>query len=176
LLLIYKVPPEPPKNRIGVWRRLKSLGAVYLQGGVCFLPNTDDHVRGLKMVQNEISEAKGEAVILETAGLDKDQEEKVLVRFKADRDEQYVEFIDKCDDFERGIAKEVDANHFTYAELEENDVDFKKLQGWLDKIRKLDFYGAGLRRDAEDRLAACEVLLDGYAQRVFDKHAENREA
>ena len=176
VLLIYKVPPEPPKKRIAIWRRLKSIGAVYLQGGVCLLPKTDDHVRGLKMLENEIAETGGDAVILETVGLDQNQEEKVLARFKADRDEQYVEFIDKCADFEGEIAKETSANHFTYAELEENDVDLKKLQGWLDKIRKLDFYGAGLRREAEERLAVCEVVLDAYAQRVFDTHAENREA
>jgi hypothetical protein len=72
--------------------------------------------------------------------LDRNQEDKVVGRFKADRDEAYVEFIDKCADFEAEIAKEAAAEHFTYAELEENDVDLRKLQGWLEKIRKLDFY------------------------------------
>ena len=63
---------------------------------------------------------------------------------------------------------------FTYAELEEEDTDLKKLQGWLEKIRKLDFYGAPLREEAESRLRDCEELLDSYAQRVFDAHDENR--
>src|SRR3546814_3874952 len=80
--------------------------------------------------------------------------EKVIARFKADRDDAYEEFIDKCDDFEREVAKEVDASHFTYAELEENDVDLKKLQGWLTKIRKLDFYDAARAAEAEERLTA----------------------
>src|SRR3546814_88829 len=136
LLLTYKVPPEPAARRIAIWRRLKGMGAIYLQNGVCLLPKTDDHVRRLKMLENDVAEAKGESVILETVALDKGQEEKVIARFKADRDDAYEEFIDKCDDFEREVAKEVDASHFTYAELEENDVDLKKLQGWLTKIRK----------------------------------------
>jgi hypothetical protein len=176
LLLTYKVPPEPAKKRIALWRRLKGMGAVYLQNGVCLLPKTDDHVRRLKMLENDVAEMDGEAVILETAALDRSQEDKVLTRFKADRDEQYREFIDKCADFEGEIAKETAANHFTYAELEENDVDLKKLQGWLEKIRKLDFYGADLASEAAERLRACEVLLDAYAQRVFDAHDENRQA
>ena len=62
-------------------------------------------------------------VLLETVALDRGQEEKVIARFKADRDDAYEEFIDKCADFEGEIAKETSANHFTYAELEENDVD-----------------------------------------------------
>lgn len=99
---------------------------------------------------------------------------KVVARFKADRDEAYCEFLDKCADFEGEIAKETAAEHFTYAELEENDVDLKKLQGWLEKIQKLDFYGAALRADAQTRLIACEALLDAYAQRVFDAQHENR--
>jgi hypothetical protein len=174
LLLSYKVPAEPAAKRVALWRRLKGMGAVYLQNGVCLLPKTDDHVRRLKMLENDIREMSGEAVILAAVALDRLQEEKVVARFKADRDDAYREFIDKCDDFESEIAKETDALHFTYNELEENDVELKKLQGWLEKIKKLDFYGGKLADDAAQRLKACENLLDGYAQRVFEAHDENR--
>lgn len=173
-LLTYKVPPEPAKKRIALWRRLKGMGAVYLQNGVCLLPKTEDHKRRLKMVENEVAEMGGESVILETVALDRVQEEKVIVRFKADRDEEYKELLTRCKDFEAEIAKETAANHFTYAELEENDVDLKKLQSWLEKIRKLDFYGGTLVVEAQQGLQACEVLLDAYAQRVFEAHDENR--
>jgi vacuolar-type H+-ATPase subunit I/STV1 len=174
LLLTYKVPPEPAKKRIAIWRKLKGLGAVYLQSGVCLLPRTDDHVRRLKMVENDIAEMSGESVLLETVALDRGQEEKVLTRFKADRDEQYKEFIDKCHDFHREIEKETRAKHFTFAELEENDVDLKKLQDWLEKIKKLDFYGGDLAVDASEMLRESEALLEGYAQQVFESHEENR--
>ncbi len=173
LLLTYKVPPEPAKKRVALWRKLKGMGAVYLQNGVCLLPKTDDHTRRLKIIENEINEMDGESVLLETVALDRAQEGKVVARFKADRDEEYVEFLDKCDAFEAEIAKESAANHFTYAELEENDVDLKKLQSWLEKIVKLDFYGATLATKAAERLRGCETLLDSYAQRVFDAQDEN---
>jgi hypothetical protein len=174
LLLTYKVPAEPASKRIALWRKLKGLGAVYLQNGVCLLPKTDIHVRRLKMLENDIAEMKGDCVILETIALDKVQEDKVVARFKADRDDAYEEFIDKCDDFEREIAKEIAADHYSYAELEENDVDLKKLQGWLEKIKALDFYGAAQAGEAGGRLKGCEALLDDYAKRVFEAHEENR--
>lgn len=173
LLLTYKMPAEPAAKRIAVWRRLKGMGAVYLQSGVCLLPRTDDHSRRLKMLENDIAQSKGECVLLQTVALDVGQEEKVIGRFKADRDEAYEEFLDKCDDFEREVRKEVEARHFTYAELEENDVDLKKLQGWLAKIQKLDFYGAARAGEAQERLKGCEAVLDDYAQQVFRAHDEN---
>jgi hypothetical protein len=82
--------------------------------------------------------------------------------------------LDKCADCEAEIAKETAIGRFTYAELQENDVDLKKLEGWLEKIRKLDFYGAPLAADAQTRLQACETLLEAYAQRVFEAHDENQ--
>ncbi|MFN3868147.1 MAG: Chromate resistance protein ChrB [Hyphomicrobiaceae bacterium] len=173
LLLTYKVPAEPAAKRMAVWRRLKGMGAVYLQNGVCVLPKTEDHVRRLKMLEYEIAEANGESVILETVALDRTQEEKVISRFKADRDDAYVEFIDKCGDFEREVAKEIAADHYTYAELEENDVDLKKLKVWLAKIEKLDFYGGQRAAEARARLKGCEKVLDDYAKRVFDAQDEN---
>jgi hypothetical protein len=173
LLLTYKVPAEPSARRIAIWRKLKGMGAVYLQNGVCVLPKTDDHIRRLKIVEYDIVRAKGESVILETIALDRGQEDKVIARFKAERDEAYAEFIDKCDDFEREVAKEIAASHCSYAELEENDVDLKKLQGWLEKIGKLDFYGAARAEEARVRLKGCETVLDDYARRVFDAKGEN---
>src|SRR6266478_5609627 len=149
LLLTYKVPPEPAAKRVALWRRLKGMGAVYLQNGVCLLPKTDDHARRLKMLENEVAEIGGETVILETVALDRGQEDKVVARFQADRDE-------------------------AYRELEENDVDLKKLQVWFEKIKKLDFYDAELAAEAAERLKGCERLLDAYAQRVFEAHDENR--
>ncbi len=174
LLLTYKVPPEPAARRIAIWRKLKGMGAVYLQNGVCLLPKTDEHLRRLKMLEKDVEEAHGDSVLLETVALDRGQEDKVVARFRADRDEAYVEFIDKCDDFEREVAKEIAASHYTYAELEENDVDLKKLQGWLAKIEKLDFYGGEKAEEARTRLKGCEAVLDDYARRVFDAHDENK--
>jgi hypothetical protein len=98
----------------------------------------------------------------------------VIARFKADRDEEYRKFLDICDAFEAEIAKETAIGRFTYPELEENEVDLKKLEGWLEKIRELDFYGAPLAADAQARLQACEALLEAYAQRVFEAHDENQ--
>jgi len=174
LLLTYKVPPEPAKGRVALWRRLKGLGAVYLQNGVCLLPKTDEHVRRMKMLEKDIADLGGEAVILESVALDRAQEQKVVDRFKADRAEGYSEFIERCADFDKEIDKEMKAKRFNYTEIEENELELKKMRIWLAAIQKLDFYPDALGARAVERLRQCEALLDAFAQKVFEAHEENR--
>ncbi|MDE3027341.1 MAG: hypothetical protein KGH84_02945 [Paracoccaceae bacterium] len=174
LLLTYKVPPEPTGRRVSIWRRLKGMGAIYLQGGVCLLPKTDDHIRRLKIIENDVSQMGGEAVLLQTIAFDAAQRQKVLDRFMEDRNEQYRELLGKCIGFEREIDKEISICKFTYAELEEEDAEFRKLARWFEKIHRLDFYGAPLAQEARMALETCKSRLDDYARRVFDAHDENR--
>lgn len=175
LLLTYKVPMRPAKHRVGIWRKLKALGAIYLQNGVCVLPRTEEHLRRLKVLEREIADTGGEAILLHTASLDRAQQEKVVSRFAIERDEAYAEFISRCDDFEAEIARERAAGKFTYAEVEENEEDLVKLRTWLDKIVRLDFFGAPRRGEAQARLARCAAILDAYAHDVFAAQEENRE-
>ncbi|MBX9906086.1 MAG: chromate resistance protein ChrB [Burkholderiales bacterium] len=176
LLLTYKVPAEPTKIRVGIWRRIRSLGAVYLQNSICVLPLTMEHQRQLRMVQSDIEHAGGEAVILETLALDNKQEALVVSRFKRDREQDYEEFLEKCADYKKEIDKEIKAGHYTFAEVKENDEDLKKLKGWLDKIKVLDFYGAPACAAAEKQLAECEALLEGYADEVFEREQNAKAA
>jgi len=80
------------------------------------------------VLQNDVAEMDGESVILETVALDRSRQEKVVARFKSDRDQEYREFISKCSEFKAEIAKESKARRFDYAEIEENAVNLKKLQ------------------------------------------------
>lgn len=169
LLLTYKVPAAPSKFRVAIWRRIRSLGAVYLQNSICVLPTTTEHQRQFRMIQADIDRAGGEAVIFETLALDAKQEERVVAYFKHDRDQDYEEFLDKCGDYKKEIEKEVKADHYTFAEVKENDEDLKKLKNWLERIKVLDFYGAPARATAEQRLAECEELLEAYANEVFER-------
>jgi polyphosphate kinase 2 (PPK2 family) len=72
------------------------------------------------------------------------------------------------------VQKEYDAHHFTYAELEENEVDVVKLRNWLARIRERDVFGARGRDAAGQAVARCEKSLEEYAARVYAEEAETR--
>jgi hypothetical protein len=172
LLLVYRVPSDPTRLRSAVWRRLKSLGAIYLQNSAAALPASVSAERALRKLRSEILDMSGTAVLLSCAVLAGEQD--VRTAFQAARNDEYEEIVDKCHDFVAGLDKEYVANHFTYAELEENEVDLVKLRNWLARVRERDAFGAQGRVPAEAELSRCEEELERYAARVYAEEAESR--
>jgi DNA-binding transcriptional regulator PaaX len=172
LLLVYRVPSEPTRLRAAVWRRLKSLGAIYLQNSAAALPVSVTAERAMRKLRSEILSMSGTAVLLNCAVLAGEPE--IKAAFQAARDDEYAEILDKCEDFLAQVRKEYVAAHFTYAELEENEVDLVKLRNWLRRVTDRDVFGASGRTATERALAECEQSLEEYAARVYAEEAESR--
>lgn len=170
LLLIYRVPPEPTRLRSTVWRRIKSLGAIYLQNSVAALPATPATERSFRKLRREILDMAGTAVLMQSTALAGGAE--IREQFQAARNDEYEEIVDKCQDFHQQLQKEYDASHFTYAELEENEVDLVKLRNWFAKVTDRDVFGASGRAPTEQALAECEQALEAYANRVYTEEGE----
>ena len=172
LLLIYRVPPEPTRLRSTVWRRIKSLGAIYLQNSVAALPASTANERALRKLRREITDMSGTAMLMSCTVLAGEAE--VRASFQTARNDEYEEIVDKCADFLMQVQKEYDENHFTYAELEENEVDLVKLRNWFAKIVERDVFGASGRAACEQSLEKCEQSLEAYAARVYAEEAEGQ--
>ncbi|HEX7659085.1 MAG TPA: Chromate resistance protein ChrB [Pseudonocardiaceae bacterium] len=170
LLLIYRIPPEPTRLRAAAWRRLKGLGAVYVQNSVAALPADAGAERALRKLRHEIVEMGGTAVLLSSHPLVGGQE--VLALFQAARDDEYGEIVDKCQDFLAEIDKETTAEHFTYAELEENEEDLTKLRNWFAKVTERDVFGAPGRAATIEAIGRCEQVLERFAARVYAEDAD----
>ena len=172
LLLVYRVPSEPSRLRAAVWRRLKSLGAIYLQNSAAALPVSVGAERALRKLRSQILDMGGTAALLSCAVLAGEPD--VRAAFQAARDDEYEEIVDKCADFIAGVDKEYAENHFSYAELEENEVDLVKLKNWLERVRQRDTFGAAGRQPAEKGIEDCDQSLEAYAARVYTEEAESR--
>jgi DNA-binding transcriptional regulator PaaX len=172
LLLIYRIPSEPTRLRAAVWRRLKGLGAIYLQNSAAALPAGPANERALRKLRHDILEMSGSAVLLACDVLAGEAE--VRAQFQAARDDEYEEIVDKCQDFMAGLDKEYKAEHFSYAELEENEEDLVKLRNWFGKITERDVFGAPGRAATLEAMATCEKALEEYAARVYAEEAESR--
>ena len=172
LVLIYRVPPEPTRLRSTVWRRIKSLGAIYLQNSAAALPASTATERALRRLRREIIDMNGTAILLSCDVLAGESD--VRGAFQAARNEEYEEIVDRCQDFLAQVKKEYAASHFTYAELEENEVDLVKLRNWLAKVRERDVFGAEGRHAAEKAIGECEQSLEAYAAQVYASETDGR--
>jgi hypothetical protein len=178
LVFIPQLPSSPSSLRVLVWRRMRAAGAAALQQGVWVLPQTPEHEQFLRDVVLEAQQQGGNGILMVATPLDADHVSEVVERFRADRDQEYVEFGVRCRDFLAEITKETAARNLTFAALEENEHDLQKLHTWLGKIRARDFFDALQASAAVAALATCESALHGFAEAIYAReglqgHAED---
>jgi hypothetical protein len=90
VLLSSRLPREPSRLRLGVWRRLKRLGAVLLHDAVWVLPADAGTREALEWLAEEIEEQGGTAFVWEATGLSSDQDRHLVDLFRRDADARYA--------------------------------------------------------------------------------------
>jgi hypothetical protein len=168
MLLIYQVPSQPSAARVGVWRELKRLGALYLQQSVCILPNSGPLRAHLEAVTARIAALEGTYHLLPIRSLPPAEEAKIVEGFLAQSTLQYDEIIENCEvNFVKEIEFETFRQNFTYAEAEEIRQDLDKIRRWYERVVERDWFGAARREDAAAWIERCERLLEEFEEKVF---------
>ena len=175
-LLVYKVPAQPSTQRVYVWRKLKGLGALYLQQSVCLLPQRKDLQNHLEELKADIIAGSGEADLL-TIWIDEPEQNAMLIeRFQQQADQEYQEFLGQCRDFHSELSEERKIGNLTFAELEENEAELNKLRSWLPKIRDRDLFDTPKYSQATEALKACELDFQLFTEQVYDAQGINSES
>ncbi len=168
LLFIYQVPSQPSAARVGVWRELKRVGALYLQQSVCILPEREPLLHTLQKIAERVNELHGSYHLLPLRELPEEEEAKIIDGFLAQSNLQYDEIIENCDvNFAKEIEFETFRQNFTYAEAEEIHQELDKIRRWYERVVERDWFGAARREQAQRSIEHCEQLLDGFEEKVF---------
>src|ERR1700752_3926602 len=149
--------------RVQVWRKLRSLGALYLQQSVCLLPARAEVLRDLRRLADRIHHQGGPARILRMRFADPAEEHAVVEELNAARDAEYAEVLERLPALRQELAEETARGRLTYAEVEESEADLDRFRTWLAKIAARDYFAApggqaarGAVADAAAELAAFE--------------------
>ncbi len=171
LLLIYQVPTEPSSARSAIWRETRRLGALPLQHGVCLLPATVENRASFGRVRQRVDGYGGEASILETESPDDAWESRIVIRFNAARDEEYLEVVDEAERFREEIDRDRRKGKFTFAELEDEESNLERLRKYLAQVRARDCFNAAeyTRAAAEVERSAAELEL--FSQEIYEHQA-----
>jgi hypothetical protein len=168
LLLWVRLPAEPSRHRVSVWRELRRTGAVPLGQGSWAVPDANVFAEGIDRVVEMADRGGGEVVTLSANGRSERDGVRLAELFTAVRDQEWAEFIADCGKFDAEIDREISQGKFTLAELEEKEQSLERLRRWHRTIKTRDLFGAPSAADAEQQLKHCQERLADYTERVFE--------
>lgn len=146
LILIYRLPREPSRPRVAAWRKLKTLGAVYLQDGVAALPEDAVTREQLQWLQLNVREAGGEATLWEARPDTMAEEKRLVEAFRSSREDAYREIISETERVRR--KAEMGGGEALLKDLGKLDREFRA-------ERRRDYFRSPLRKEAYAALKAA---------------------
>lgn len=167
LILWFRLPSEPSRHRVAVWRELRRTGAVPLGQGSWALPEVAVFSDGLDRVVELAERGGGEVVVLSATGRSDHDAARLVEFFTAERDQEWSEFLADCAKFDAEIDREIEQRKFTLAELEEEEQSFERLRRWHRTVKGRDLFGAPLASEAEQQLKHCSERLAEFTDQVF---------
>lgn len=157
LLISVSTAGAAPTLRVQVWRKLRSLGALYLQQSVCLLPEREETLRQVRRLLDRVRQQGGTGRMLHLSLTAPAEERQIVGEFNAARDGEYVEVLERLPAFREELAAESERGRATYVEVEESEADLERFRSWLGKIAARDYFaapaGAAARAGVEDAAA-----------------------
>ena len=157
--------------RVQVWRKLRSLGALYLQQSVCLLPARADVVRQVRRLTDRIQHQGGTVRVLTMRFADPIEERSVVEEFNAARDAEYAEVLERIPALRQELAQERARGRATYAEVEESEADLERFRSWLARIAARDYFAAPGGQAARTAVDEAAADLEDFEQAALNAEA-----
>lgn len=171
LLISVSLTAGQASLRVHVWRKLRSLGAVYLQASVCLLPERPEVVQQVRRLADRVRHEGGTARVLQVALPEAGEQQALREEFNTARDSEYAEVLERLPALSAEIAMERGRGRATYAEVEESEADLERFRSWLAKIAARDYFAAP---GGEQARRAVATVVEELA--AFEAAALNAEA
>ena len=157
--------------RVAIWRKLRSLGALYLQQSVCVLPARPDVEREIRRLVARVRARGGAARVLRLTFDDPDEEAQLVSELQAARDDEYGEVLERIPAFLDELRTERARDRATSEEVEESEADLERFRTWLAKIDRRDYFGAPRRAEAHAAVERCARALEAFESEAFARDA-----
>jgi hypothetical protein len=168
MVITYRLPAEPSRHRVAVWRELRKTGAVSLQQATWAVPARPHLVEGIERAAELVRRADGEAIVFDAAPRDEAEAARLEKLYTDAREAEWREFLSECDKFEQEIKKEISKKKLILAELDEEEQSLDRMRRWFREIRSRDAFHAPSADLAERRLKECGEILEDFADRVYE--------
>ncbi len=167
LVLLARIPTEPARHRMALWRELRRAGAVPLGQGAWAMPDLPAALPLLQRVGERAAAADGTLLVLSARGHAGPDVARLEQLYADAREQEWVEFRDDCGKYLAELDKEEAAGKYTLAELEEEEQSLDRLRRWYRDLRARDLLASPPSADAATDLKHCEQRFDTYAEHVY---------
>ncbi|WP_431682179.1 Chromate resistance protein ChrB [Kitasatospora sp. KL5] len=176
LLVSVSTAGASASTRVRVWRKLRSLGALYVQQSVCLLPDRDATRKQVRRLLASVREDGGTTRCLTITVPDGGERADLVAEFNAERDTEYAEVVARAPALLAELEAETARGRVTYAEVEESEADLERFDRWMAKITDRDYFGAPGRKAAADAVEACRSALEAFEAAAMAADTTDRSA
>lgn len=171
LMVFYDVPTEPTKQRVRIWREFKKIGALYPQMSFCVLPNNKENKEKIEEISKFI-EDNGKLIKISTKEDDEKEHEKMLELFREERDKQYDEIYEECEEFIEETNLNIKNKKFTQEEVEEMEEVLDGLNRWVEKVMSRDWIKTSPKiTNLKECLKKCQEAMDQFAELSYSRNS-----
>ena len=167
IVVLARLPAEPARHRMAVWRELRRSGAIPLGQAVWAIPDLPAALPLLERLTGLVEGANGTLLLLAAKGFGAGDVSRLEQLYAAAREEEWAEFAADCGKYLAELDKENRLGKYTLAELEEEEQSLDRLRRWYRELRSRDVLGITATTDSATSLKQCEERFEAYAEHVY---------
>lgn len=167
IVLLAKLPAEPSRHRVAVWRELRKVGAVQLGQGCWALPDAAPFAGFVERMIDLVAEHTGEVLALSASAIEGATAARLRDMYDDARRAEWDEFESECGKCIVEIDKEIRNAKFTLAELDEEEQNVERLRRWHRELRTRDVFDVVDDTDVQSKLDACNAALERFTALVY---------
>lgn len=156
LILLVTMPPTPSRNRVGIWRKLRRMGAVSIKGAAWMLPENPDTVELMHWLMQEVQTLKGDAALLRSDTVEMLPERDPAALFHEARTQDYAAVEQQCETLLAELSHPLAGRRGAAGGARSR---LTKLKRELDDVARIDYMrtSAGERARAAYEAAAAKL-------------------
>jgi hypothetical protein len=155
IILVYRIPAQPTRLRLWIWRKLQRMGALYLQNAVCLLPARPELVENMQYVADAIEEMGGTCHLFNASAVLPEPPERIEQEFRELADSRLNEIISRLD-----RVKETLEAAASPSALERAEEEIRRERIAYLRARRLAFFGSTREVEVDARLEELKRSLD----------------
>ena len=167
VVLIVKLPSEPSRHRVAVWRELRRVGAIQLGQGSWALPEVPAYTDIVSNLIELVGRHEGEVLTLNAVAGDDVTADRIRGLYDEARRAEWAEFESECAKCLAELQREIVNEKFTLAELDEEEQNVDRLRRWSRELRLRDVFDSVPVEVTQAQLDGCVAELDRFTALVY---------